>query len=194
MDAHWKTRSRYLTGMGLLVGLILLFAVNILSNEALTSARVDLTEGRIYTLSEGTQNVLSKIEEPITLRLFLSKSLATRLPEFSSYAVRVEDLLREYQRESGGNIRLQIIDPEPFSREEDRAVGYGLRAAPVNNREDMFFFGLVGTNSVDDEEIIPFFSREREEFLEYDVTKLIHNLVEVKQPVVGLLSSLPLEG
>ncbi|HSS64873.1 MAG TPA: Gldg family protein [Gammaproteobacteria bacterium] len=183
-----------MTGLGLLVGLILLFALNILSNETLTSARVDLTDGRIYTLSEGTRNVLSKIEEPITLRLYLSKKLATRLPEFTSYAVRVEDLLREYQRESDGNIRLQVIDPEPFSQEEDRAVGYGLRAAPVNNREDMFFFGLVGTNSVDDEEIIPFFTREREEFLEYDVTKLIHNLIEVKQPVVGLLSSLPVEG
>ncbi len=194
MDARLKSGSRYLTSLGLLVGLILLFAINILSNESLTSARVDLTEGRIYTLSEGTQNVLSKIQEPITLRLYLSKRLATRLPEFSSYAVRVEDLLREYQREAGGNIRLQIIDPEPFSGEEDRAVGYGLRAAPVNNREDMFFFGLVGTNSVDDEEVIPFFTREREEFLEYDVTKLVHNLIEVKQPVVGLLSSLPVEG
>jgi ABC-type uncharacterized transport system involved in gliding motility auxiliary subunit len=108
--------------------------------------------------------------------------------------VRVEDLLREYRRQAGGNIRLQVIDPEPFSPEEDRAVGYGLRAAPVNNREDMFFFGLVGTNSVDDEEIIPFFTTEREEFLEYDVSKLIHNLIQVKQPVVGLLSSLPVEG
>jgi ABC-type uncharacterized transport system involved in gliding motility auxiliary subunit len=194
MHPRWKTASSYLTGLGLVVGLILLFAINILSSETLTSARADLTQGRIYTLSKGTQNVLSKIEEPITLRLYLSKKLATRLPEFTSYAVRVEDLLREYQREAGGNIRLQVIDPEPFSREEDRAVGYGLRAAPVNNREDMFFFGLVGTNSVDDEEIIPFFTREREEFLEYDVTKLIHNLNEVKQPVVSLLSSLPVEG
>ncbi len=194
MDAQWKTGSRTLTALGLLVGLALLFAVNILSNETLNSARIDLTEGRIYTLSEGTQNVLSKIDEPVTLRLYLSKRLATRLPEFASYAARVEDLLREYQRESGGKIRLQVIDPEPFSPEEDRAVGYGLRAAPVNNREDLFFFGLVGTNSVDDEENIPFLTKEREELLEYDVTKLIHNLIEVKQPVVGLLSSLPIEG
>ena len=194
MDARLKTGSRYLTGLGLVVGLVLLFAINILSNETLNAARIDLTEGRIYTLSEGTQNVLSKIEEPITLRLYLSKKLAIRLPEFTSYAVRVEDLLREYQREAGDKIRLQVIDPEPFSQEEDRAVGYGLRAASVNNREDMFFFGLVGTNSVDDEETIPFFTKERESFLEYDVTKLIHNLIEEEQPVVGLLSSLPVDG
>ncbi|MDH3317375.1 MAG: GldG family protein, partial [Gammaproteobacteria bacterium] len=172
MDARSKTASRMLTGLGLAVGLILLFAINILSNETLRSARIDLTQGRIYTLSEGTKKVLSKIEEPITLRLYLSKKLATRLPDFSGYAARVEDLLREYQLDSGGKIRLQVIDPEAFSQEEDRAVGYGLRAAPVNNREDMFFFGLVGTNSVDDEENIPFFTRDREEFLEYDVTKL----------------------
>ncbi len=194
MGVRSKTGSRMLTGLGLGVGLILLFAINILSNETLRSARIDLTQGRIYTLSEGTQNVLSKIEEPITLRLYLSKKLATRLPDFSGYAARVEDLLREYQRESGGKIRLRVIDPEAFSQEEDRAVGYGLRAVPVNNREDIFFFGLVGTNSVDDEENIPFFSKDREEFLEYDVTKLIHKLIKVKQPVVGLLSSLPVEG
>lgn len=194
MDARLTTGSRVLTGAGLVVGLILLFAVNILSDETLNSARMDLTEGRIYTLSDGTRSVLAKIDEPVTLRLYLSRKLVTRLPEFSSYAARVQDLLREYQREAGGKIRLQVIDPEPFSPEEDRAVGYGLRAVPVNNREDMLFFGLVGTNSVDDEEIIPFFTREREEFLEYDVTKLIHNLINVKQPVVGLLSSLPVEG
>ncbi len=194
MGAQSKSGSRMLTGLGLAVGLILLFAINILSNETLKSARIDLTQGRIYTLSEGTQMVLSKIEEPITLRLYLSKKLATRLPDFSGYAVRVEDLLREYQRDSGGKIRLQVIDPEPFSQEEDRAVGYGLRAAPVNNREDMFFFGLVGTNSVDDEENIPFFTKDREEFLEYDLTKLIHKLIKVKQPVVALLSTLPVEG
>ncbi len=194
MELRSKGGSRALTGLGLVVGLVLLFAVNILSNASLNSARIDLTEGKIYTLSEGTQSVLSKIDEPITLRFYLSRKLVTRLPEYSSYASRVEDLLREYQREAGGEIRLEIIEPEPFSQEEDRAVGYGLRAVPVNNREDMLFFGLVGTNSVDDQEVIPFFTREREEFLEYDVTKLVHNLVEPSQPVIGLLSTLPVEG
>ena len=87
-----------------------------------------------------------------------------------------------------------MIDPEPFSEEEDRAVGYGLRGVPLGLDEGIFYFGLAGTNSVDDEEVIPFFAAEREQFLEYDVTKLVHNLTSPKQKIVGVLSSLPIEG
>ena len=103
-------------------------------------------------------------------------------------------LLDEYERLAGGKLTLHVIDPEPFSEEEDRAVGYGLSGVPLGLDEGIFYFGLAGTNSVDDEEVIPFFAAEREQFLEYDVTKLVHNLSNPKQKVVGLLSSLPIEG
>ena len=188
------TSDKAITGAGLVVGLVLLLAFNILSNEALTSSRLDLTEGQIFTLSEGTHKVLSKVDEPVNLRFYLSRRLATRLPDISSYATRVEELLEEYRRVSKGKVRLSVIDPEPFSEEEDRAVGYGLQGVPADNEGGTLYFGLVGTNSVDDEEVIPFFSPEREESLEYDLTKLIHNLSTTKQPVIGLISSLPIEG
>lgn len=187
-------RDRYLTAAGLVVGLVLLFALNILSNDIFRSARLDLTEGRIFTLSEGTRKILAGIEEPISLRFYLSRKLATRVPEIGTYATRVQELLQEYERAAGEKLRLEVIDPEPFSREEDRAVGYGLRGLPVNTSDEVIYFGLAGTNSVDSEEVIPFFSSEREEFLEYDITKLIHNLATPKRPVIGLVSSLSIEG
>jgi ABC-type uncharacterized transport system involved in gliding motility auxiliary subunit len=187
-------RDRYLTAAGLAVGLVLLFALNILSNDILRSARLDLTEGRIFTLSEGTRKILASIEEPISLRFYLSRKLATRVPEIGTYATRVQELLQEYERAAGEKLRLEVIEPEPFSREEDRAVGYGLRGLPVNTSDEVIYFGLAGTNSVDSEEVIPFFSSEREEFLEYDITKLIHNLATPKRPVIGLVSSLSIEG
>ena len=187
-------RDRYLTAAGLAVGLVLLFALNILSNDILRSARLDLTEGRIFTLSEGTRKILAGIEEPISLRFYLSRKLATRVPEIGTYATRVQELLQEYERAAGEKLRLEVIEPEPFSREEDRAVGYGLRGLPVNTSDEVIYFGLAGTNSVDSEEVIPFFSSEREEFLEYDITKLIHNLATPKRPVIGLVSSLSIEG
>lgn len=187
-------RDRYLTAAGLVVGLVLLFALNILSNDVFRSARLDLTEGRIFTLSEGTRNILANIEEPISLRFYLSRKLATRVPEIGTYATRVQELLGEYERVAGGKLRLEVIEPEPFSREEDRAVGYGLRGLPVSSSDEVIYFGLAGTNSVDSEEVIPFFSREREEFLEYDITKLVHNLATPRQPVIGLVTSLPIEG
>ena len=104
------------------------------------------------------------------------------------------ELLQEYEQAAGGKVNLHIIDPEPFSEEEDRAVGYGLQGVPLNNGNAQFYFGLVGTSSTDDQELIPFFQPDREEFLEYDLTKLVYQLSNPIPKVVGLLSTLPLEG
>ena len=186
--------SRLTTTTGVVLALVLLFAVNILAGRLLGSARIDLTENRLFTLSEGTRGILAGLEEPVTLRFYLSQRELGRAPGIGSYADRVRALLNEYERLSGGKLALHVIDPEPFSEEEDRAVAYGLRGVPLGLDEGSLYFGLVGTNAVDDEEVIPFFTTEREQFLEYDVTKLVHNLTKPAQKVVGLLSSLPIEG
>lgn len=175
------------------VAVVLFFAVNIFSNAALNQWRFDLTENNLYTLTEGTRNILAGLDEPITLRFFLSREVATNVPAVASYSQRVEDLLREYQRRARGKINLQIIDPEPFSTEEDQAEKYGLRSVSVNDGSDPLYFGLVGTNSVDDQEVISFFSPSRQKLLEYDLTRLIYQLSQRQSPVVGLISSLPLK-
>ena len=186
--------SRLMTTTGVVLALVLLFAVNILASRILGPARIDMTENRLFTLSEGTRAILANLDEPVTLRFYLSQRELERVPGIGGYADRVRALLNEYKRLSGGKLALHVIDPEPFSEEEDRAVGYGLRGVPLGLDEGNFYFGLAATNSVDDEEVIPFFAAEREQFLEYDVTKLVHNLTKPKQKIVGLLSSLPIEG
>jgi len=178
----------------LLVAVVLFFAVNIFSSNALTGWRFDLTENNLYTLSEGTRNVLAGVDEPVTLRFFLSREAATGVPAVASYARRVEDLLREYDRYAGDALDLDIIDPEPFSEEEDLAQRHGLRGVPVRDGGESLYFGLVGSNTVDDNEVIPFFSPGREKLLEYDLTRLVYQLDRSGAPVVGLLSSLPLQG
>ncbi|MEK8017572.1 MAG: GldG family protein, partial [Candidatus Parabeggiatoa sp.] len=186
--------QKMLTTTGLLIAIILFLAINIVSDVAFKSARLDLTENQLYTLSEGSKNILKALEEPITLRFFISQKVATRLPGISSYTVRVRELLEEYQRTAGDKLKLKLIDPEPFSEEEDQAEGYGLQGIPVDDSNTTFYFGLAGTNSTDDEEVIPFFSPNRTEFLEYDLTKLIHQLDKPKQKVVGIMSTLPVQG
>ena len=186
--------SRMMTATGVVLAVVLLFAVNILASRLLGPARIDLTEHGLFTLSEGTRGVLTSLDEPVTLRFHLSRRELERVPGIGGYADRVRALLEEYRRIAGDKLTLLVIDPEPFSEEEDRAVGYGLRGVPLGLDEGIFYFGLAGTNSVDDEEVIPFFAAEREQFLEYDVTKLVHNLSNPKRKVVGLLSSLPVEG
>ena len=186
--------TKALSIAGLIVALALLFAVNILSSSVFTAARVDLTENRLFTLSDGTRNILSGLQEPITIRLYLSERLVRNLPAINSYATRIKSLLDEYARASDGMVEIHIIDPEPFSEEEDRAVGFGLTGVPLDGGEEKLYMGLVGSNSVDDEDIIPFLSTSRESFIEYDITRMVYNLSGPELPVVGLLSSLPLNG
>ena len=185
---------RMMTMTGVVLAVVLLFAANMLASRLLGPARIDLTENRLFTLSEGTRNILASLEEPVTLRFYLSRRELERVPGIGGYADRVLALLNEYERLAGGKLKLHVIDPEQFTEEEDRAVGYGLRGVPLGLDEGIFYFGLAGANSVDDEEVIPFFVAEREQFLEYDVTKLVHNLSLPKQKVVGLLSTLPVQG
>jgi len=186
--------KRLLTGTGIALAAVLFGAFNMMSSAALRSARFDLTEHQLYTLSDGTKNVLGNLAEPITLRFYLSKKLATGLPGIKGYATRVQEMLEEYAQVADGHLLLQVMDPEPFSEEEDRAVAYGLQGIPLDNGSTQFYFGLAGTSSTDDLEVVPFFQPEREEFLEYDLTKMIYTLANPKKKILGLLSSLPIDG
>lgn len=173
---------------------LLFLAVNVFSNVALTGVQVDLTEEGLYTLSDGTRSVLSKIEEPVTLRFYYSERLGREVPSYGTYATRVQELLRQYDAIGGDKLRLEIHHPEPFSEEEDRAVAYGLQGVPVDETGEKVFFGLAGTNALDGLEVIEFFQSDREASLEYDITKMVHSLATVEKPVVGLLSTLPVMG
>lgn len=187
--------NRNLLGIGgLVVAFVLLVSVNVLGGAALRSTRLDLTEDRLFTLSEGSKSILGDLEEPVTVRLYFSEKLAQDYPPLPSYAQRVEDLLREYQSRSGGKLRLEVLDPEPFSEVEDQAVRYGLQGVPLPGGAGTLYFGIVGTNTVDSVEVIPFLQPDKETFLEYDLTKLVFGLANPERPTVGVLSALPIEG
>ena len=158
------------------------------------NARLDLTADQLYTLSPGTLHTLAKIDEPITLRFYYSNRLGNEVPAYGVYAQRVRELLSQYVAASNGKLRLETYDPQPFSDVEDRAMAFGLQAVPLDSQGDRVYFGLAATNSTDDQQVIAFFSPQRERFLEYDLTKLVHSLAVPKKTVVGMISSLPLEG
>ena len=173
--------------IGVILAVVLFVAVNVFANNALRNARLDLTGDGLYTLSDGSRAILGSIEEPIHLRLYFSEKLANDVPQFKAYGTRVRELLEEYANLSGGKLRLEVIDPEPFTDTEDEAVRAGMQAVPLPNG-DSLYFGLVGRNTTDDEQSIPFFSQDKEQFLEYDLTRLIYNLTDPDRPVVGLIT------
>src|SRR5437660_1295859 len=190
-DMFASRRARSLAAL-VCLGLMLI-AVNIIAGRFLT-ARLDLTSERLYTLSHGTRQTLAHIDEPITLRLYYSTRLGDAVPSYGVYAQRVRELLDEYVAAAKGKLRLEVYNPQAFSDIEDRAVAFGLQSVPLDTQGEQVFFGIAGTNSTDDQQVIAFFAPERERLLEYDLTRLVHGLAVPKRTTVGLISSLPLEG
>ncbi len=182
--------------MGGLAALVVLFlGVIMLSNVGLRGVRLDLTQNKLYTLTPGTQQVLQELKEPINLYFYFSRDAAAKqAPLILPYAGRVREFLEELAARAGGKIHLQVIDPQPFSDDEDRAAEFGLQSLDAGGSGDSLYFGLAGTNSTDGRSTIASFQTDREEFLEYDVAKLIHELGTTKKPVIGLMSSIALQG
>ncbi len=189
-----RNRRLVYSALGVLLALALAVGVNLLADRALIGARVDLTQNRLYTLSPGTRQVLAGLQDPITLRLFYSRKLGAAVPQYGTYAERVREMLREYVAASGGKIRLEFFDPEPFSDVEDRAIALGLQGVPVDQGGEQVYFGLAAVNLTDEERNIPFFQTDRERFLEADLTRLIFELSHPTRPVIGVMSPLPLNG
>nr|MBF0684347.1 Gldg family protein [Pseudomonas sp.] len=135
------------SGAGLLLIALAFLAFNIFSSLLFTNARLDLTEQKLYTISEGTETILSELKEPIELHFFYSDNTARELVALRNYARRVEEMLRAYEREANGKLKLHVIDPQPFSEEEDRAAEFGVQAVPLDRGGDKVYFGLAGTNA-----------------------------------------------
>lgn len=182
------------SGAGLLLVALAFLAFNLFSGLALTNARLDLTDQKLYTISDGTKQILAEIDEPIDLYFFYSDKSARDLVVLRNYAARVEEMLKAYERQANGKIKLHIIDPEPFSEEEDKAASFGLQAVPASQGGEQIYFGLAGTSATDGKQVIPFFPMDQEEFLEYQISQLVQGLAKPQRPVIGLLSGLSING
>ena len=181
---------------GLVLALLaaLFVGIVVISNLLLRGARLDLTANSEYTLSEGTEEILDGIDEPINLYFYFSEESSRELPPIRTYALRVRELLEEMASRSRGKIKLSLVDPQPFSEEDDEAAAAGLQSVPINSSGDKLFFGLAGTNSLNGKASIPFFQPDKEVSLEYDVAKLIQSLLQAEKPVIGVITGLPMNG
>ena len=177
----------------LLLAVAFVFAV-IVSNQLFKGASLDLTENNLYTLSDGTKRIAASIDEPINLYFYFSNQATEGIPTLRDYANRIRELLQEIVDASDGKLRLNVIDPVPFSEEEDQATQFGLQGAQLGITPDPVFMGLAGTNSVGDEEIIPFFQPDEEATLEYDLAKLVSTLATTERNTIGLVSGVSMTG
>lgn len=186
-------RKSLLSYSGILVLGVLLILVNGISMGLLGRFSFDLTKEHLYTLSPGTKNIIASIHDPITLKLYYSKTEGAKYPAIGMYGNRILEILREYARIGGGKIVVENYDPRPDSEEEEWAQKFGV--TPIPTREgDQLFLGLAGVNSLGNEEVIPAFNFSRQEYLEYDISKMLASLANPKKPVVAVLSSLSVNG
>jgi ABC-type uncharacterized transport system involved in gliding motility auxiliary subunit len=185
--------------LAIAIGLVVSVAIIAL----LPGWRVDLTEDGLYSLSEGTENIVSNLSEPLEIMFFYSDSATEDAPQIRTYATRVQELLEEIVIASNGNLSLTVIDPEPFSEDEDLATQYGIQAVPVTQGGEGIYFGLVIRQEEDANsnplepapfETMPLIRPDQEQFLEYEFMKLITRVADPELATVGLITGLDIDG
>lgn len=185
-----KTETLLYSAVGVAVMFVVVVAINLIGNAAKT--RVDLTEGKLYTLSPGTKAILKKVDSPVEVRFYFSQS-ETRVPsQIRTYAAEVEDLLEEFRDASGGKIRMRKIDPKPDSDAEEAAQADGIEGQPMGPLGENFYFGLV--ISLDPEKVPVALQLERERLLEYDIARALGQVIATNKPLVGVMTALPMFG
>ncbi len=179
------------SAIGVIAVLAIIVAVNALLNNF--RARLDLTEKNLYTLSDGTRQIIDELDSTVTLKFFFNRA-NPEVPIFiKNYANHVEDLLKEYEIVSGGKINVVMYNPEPDSDDEEWARNYGLRPQQMEMFGPPVYLGLVAVSG-GEEEVIPALDPNQEQLLEYHVSRLIHRVDQPERPAVGVLSSLPVLG
>ncbi len=183
--------------IGAILVLVITFSAISISQNVGKVLKVDITDQRLYTLSDGTKAILAKLHQPIKARLYYAKTAALKGPDqiqfFNNYYQFVRALLEEYVAASKGMVELEVIDPRPFSDDEAQAMRYGLKRFPIT-QEESFFFGLVVQTQFGVEKAMPFFSPNRQNFVEYDISYMIDTAVTRQKKRVGIMSSLPVMG
>ncbi|MFC1766880.1 GldG family protein, partial [Planctomycetota bacterium] len=183
--------------VGVILILVITFATINIAQQIGKPLKKDMTDQKIFTLSDGTKAILGRLNQPITAKLYYGKTAAMKGTDqirfFNNYYEFVRALMEEYAAVSEGMVKLELIDPRPFSKDEEEALRLGLRRFPITQEEN-FFFGLAIQTQFGVEKVIPFFSPDRQNFVEYDISYLIDTAITREKKTVGVMSSLSIMG
>src|SRR6516165_1395690 len=185
-----KFESLLYSVVGVVAVFVILVAINLLGG--FFTVRSDLTQNKLYTLSDGTKKILDKLDTPVEICFYFSRDNASMPVPLRTYAQQVEDLLAEYQQYSGGKIKVVKLDPKPDSDAEDSANLDGIEGQEVN-LTDKVYLGIA-VSCLDAKTTIPYLSPDRETLLEYDLSRAIASVANPKKTVIGVMSALPVTG
>ena len=185
-----KRRSTLVATIGVLTALV---ALNASAWFLLRSARLDVTEERLYTVSPGVGTLVASLPEPVRIELYWTREQGADLPSIRAYAQRVQEFLEEIVGASDGLLELRVIDPEPFSETEDMARAAGIAPRTLDTTGRTLMLGLAVRGPTDKTETIPWLDPSQEAFLEYEVARRILSVGRDKKPSVAVLSTIPEE-
>ena len=182
---------------GALIILMCVIAFNIISAQF--KKKADLTEGNLFTLSTGSEELLDGLAKerkgddessPLEIRFYVTRGEKGVPVVVNEHGTRVEDLLDQYKAYAGSNLELQKINPRRDTDAEELAVNDGIRL--LNNA---FYIGMA-VSYLDSTEVIPVLDPSRATNLEYDISRAIKNVLKLKEDreVVGVMSSLNVWG
>lgn len=186
--------TRFFSMLALIAIVVVFFAVNLLTSTTMRSMKLDLTADNLFTLPVGARNIARAVDEPINVKVYFSRSMLADNPAIMSLERRIEDTLRAFVSASGGVISLEVIDPEPFSEQEDQAIAAGLAGQPVGAAGEKIYFGLVATNSTDGREVIPWLGAIEPRLLNYELAQRVYVLSNPVKPKIAVMSGLPIDG
>lgn len=180
-----------------LIILVTVFAIHVIAQNG-EDLRADFTADNLYSLSDGSVALLAKMKQegtrPIELKLYFSQTVGKSLPkfvkDFVTYERYIRTLLKEYEVESEGRIKVQFVDPVPDSDEAQDALDFGLDGKPVNQDGDMFFFGLVFQTQTGSRDVIDFLWPAQQETVEYEIAKRLQKLLWPTRQRIAVMSSL----
>lgn len=183
-------------GITALLVIAIVAAVNFLvGGLGLFNFRVDLTEHKLYTLSDGTRNILERVnpDKPVTIRYYVTTEDRVMPPILKSHARTVQDLLLEFQKAAPGKVILEKLMPNPNTEDEDRAREDDLQGMQVNAEGDNIYLGLA-IQSAAQKEVLPFLNPNEETALEYNVARAIQKVSKNSKTVIGVMSAMPIMG
>ena len=175
-----------LSSLGIL--LLILILINVVADRF--SAKLDITEEKLFSLSAGTKNILDGIEGELNIKYYFSANSESAPLNVKAYGKRVKELLEEYVYHSQGKIKLEIIDPKPDTEEEEWASKDGIAQIPLPSGE-MFYMGAVVRPGG---QAVKMFDPRRESFLEYDISEMVLRSTSPGKKTIGILSSISVVG
>ncbi|MEO0469525.1 MAG: Gldg family protein [Bacteroidota bacterium] len=183
------TKSIFNQRLLLFLGIFVL--LNLLANQ--TFFRLDFTADKRYTLSEATKNILTGLEEPVTITVYRTKQ-SDLPPALTLLYNDVQDLLVEFQNRSGGQVEYEFINPNESEEKEVEIQRLGIFPFQINSVENdrqsqiRAYFGAIAKKG-SQQELIPVFQNiiRPDASMEYDLAAAIKKLGSTERAKIGIL-------